>query len=128
MKSIGRLLGEYLDQPHAFNWETQNCCQFCNQWLRYRKSEDQVGNLDHLGRREIVEMLKLHGDLVSACSFFLGRQPVPVTQLKIGDVVHVQTANGHALGILAGSTVAVLGFSGVGHDRVLPTQVGWKIK
>ena len=105
-------LDDYLAQ-HAgrqFDWRQWNCCHLARGWWHQVTGRDPMEGLPGTGTRHAAHRLigQLGGNLGSAWTRQTGCEPLPAALAQVGDVVLIETAEHHAVGICCGRTAAVL--------------------
>lgn len=129
MKNVGKILDQYLGTWPGFNWAASNCCHFCAGWVEICEGNNPMASLtDQLTELSAYRIIHSLGGFESAVTHFLGRQPVKMPQLQIGDLVLRPLENGRAsLGIVSGRHAAFGSTDKVAFIELTSDMVGWKV-
>jgi len=129
--SLASNLDTYLQEQEgrAFDWPTFNCCHFAQGWVQ--RQEGHALNLVPRvkDRKSALRIIHDRGGREAAISKAIGREPIPVTMARPGDLVLFRSADSAMLGICCGRTGACIG-EGVGnivHIEMTQACAAWPV-
>lgn len=135
--TIAARLAAYLAERAAqpFDWPHNNCCHLAAQWCALVSGRNPMAGLPATpdARSALRLVRRLGGNLRGAWTRQLGREAIPASLARTGDLVLVRTAGmagtGHAVGICNGRQVLAMDDQG----RVVPVpmdaaECAWRLE
>lgn len=97
MKEVAAAVRAWRVQPFARG--TADCCAFADHVVEQLTGKSYIPSYET--DEEAIALILEHGGLSAAVTHWMGREPVPVSELQIGDVVFITVVEHEGVGILA---------------------------
>lgn len=123
----------YIEQAseREFDWDSANCAHFVSVWVQQVEGRDALKGLaDNVGSRlGAARRIEELGGLVQAATDLMGRNPIPVSLGRTGDLVCIRlVGDRQLLGLCAGRTAVFLTEgSGCVHVEMDTVLAAWPV-